>query len=161
MDYFKELFTSPCLLLGCIFYARLNSVYHPDLLFKKHIVLKNSRLSKILVSGVIMLDFNKSIKNEHREKMSVAGIILYIVIGISFIFWLICLFLGTEFLGSSDSFVVSILFLAFLIDLLNSFSVHPDKSIGKKLIYFIGTLLLLLIIALGFYVSVIEFIELL
>lgn len=93
--------------------------------------------------------------------MSVAGIILYIAIGISFIFWLICLFLGTEFLGSSDSFVVSILFLAFLIDLLNSFSVHPDRSKGKKLIYFIGTLLLLLIIALGFYFSVIEFIELL
>ncbi len=164
MDYIKDLFptyfTSPCLLLVCIFYTRLNSVYHPDLLFKKYVVLRNSTLSKILVSGLISLNF-KGQKNESREKISIVGIILYITTGISFVFYLICLYLGSEFLASSDSFVVSNLFIALLIDLLNSFPIRYGKVKYKKLICFVGTLICILIIALTFYVSVTKFIELL
>ena len=127
-DFFLKYLSAPCLLSFGLLYARLNSAYHPDFLFKKHIILKSNKLSKLLVSDRCMFGFKKHTKNENRDKMSVAGVILYVTSGIAFVFWLISLFLDPEILSKATTLSACNLFLAISIDTINSFPVKTHKK---------------------------------
>lgn len=81
------------LLLSGLFITRLNSAYHPDLIFKKHIVINNKKLQKLLIfqSDPTGNTKNKN-KAENRNRFLILGIVFYII-------WLLILLFSIIFLS--------------------------------------------------------------
>jgi hypothetical protein len=70
-----------------MFCCRTASVYSPDSKSQKYIVIKNTVIAKILISGGIGNDL--IVNPWDRNKMSVVGLILYIVILPAYLFYMV------------------------------------------------------------------------
>lgn len=68
----------PLLLLLLPIMARTNATYHPHLIFKKHITVKNNVLAKILIDQADPVGRSKNAK-ANRNKLTYAGIVFYIL----------------------------------------------------------------------------------
>lgn len=64
-------------LLGVLLGAYLNSCYHPQLLFKKFIVIKNTVLMKVLINPNDPVDNRCKNAKANRNKLTYAGLVGY------------------------------------------------------------------------------------
>lgn len=69
----------PILILFLILGARINSTYDEKLIFKKHLIIKNPILSKLLIDQSKVNSTAKNIK-ANRNKLTLVGLIFYILI---------------------------------------------------------------------------------
>lgn len=67
------------IILGSLIFARINSAYHPDLLVKKHIVLKSKKAQLFFISQSNPLDMKIDNRKEYRNKLTVLGLTFYIL----------------------------------------------------------------------------------
>lgn len=64
-----------------IFLSWMNTTYDDDLLFKKYIIIKNSKLASFLIKQIKISTVKNSrakSKKEHRNKLLLPGLIFYI-----------------------------------------------------------------------------------
>lgn len=132
MNYFA------CFFLLCIgiFYDRLNSISREDFFFTKYIVIKNPSLAKILVSGLIVIKRGKVQKNKHRERISVCGIILYIISTVLALILLLCYVLKSDFIEVITPIFAVNLFINITIDNINKLPYVVKEAKYKKLVKF-------------------------
>ena len=69
----------PILILLTVFFARCISTYDITLIFKKHIIIKNSNVAKILIDQSRVNSRAKLLK-ANRNKLTVSGLIFYTAI---------------------------------------------------------------------------------
>ena len=64
----------------CWFFAYMNSAYHPDLLFNKHIIVENKILQRLLISrsNPINVRWYKN-REEYQDKLLISGIVFYAI----------------------------------------------------------------------------------
>lgn len=75
----------PFLLFIIFIGARMNTTYHPHLLFKKYVIIKNQTLAKLLIGQSDPVNSRAKNAKSNRNKLSYAGIVFYI----SFLFLVI------------------------------------------------------------------------
>ena len=134
------------LFLVNLFYARLNTVYHPDFLCKKYIVIKNDKLAKILVSRTVLFSQKDIRQNEYRERMCLCGLFLYIIAIISGIFWAICVLSNDNFQENALSIIAVCVVTSGAFDTINKSPYSIKKSKHKKLRCFIYILFAIIIL---------------
>lgn len=76
----------PFFILFVFLMARANSAYHPHLLFRRYVVIRNQTLSKLLIDQADPVKIRRKNTKSNRNKLSYSGIIFY---GLSL---LLCLF---------------------------------------------------------------------
>lgn len=130
MDYFAPFF----LLLISLFYARLNSISREDFFFTKYIIIKNKTLAEILISGSILIKKGKVQKNEHRERISVCGIVLYAISIILTLILLLCYILKSDFIEFLKPISAVNLFLNIIIDTINRMPYIVNQAKHKKIV---------------------------
>ncbi len=69
--------------------TRLNTPYHPNLLLKKYIIIKNPKIQLLTISKINPEDFNTNIPKKNQNKLLYLGMIFYILWALVFIFTLI------------------------------------------------------------------------
>lgn len=79
------------LLVLALFAARLNSAYHPDLIFKKHLVIRRAALAKFFISSSNPCSYRMRNRKEYRNKLLVSGVVFYSL-------WVCVLFFSVFFL---------------------------------------------------------------
>lgn len=124
------------LLLIGLFYARLNSISREDFFFKKYIVIKNNFLSKVLVSGSILIKRGRVQKNKHRERISVCGIVLYSLSLILTFLLLMCYFLESNYIEVLKPIFAVNLFINIIIDTINRMPYILKEAKHKKAVKF-------------------------
>lgn len=67
------------LMVGCLIFARMNSAYHPDLLFKRYIRVKSTKLQKALILQTNPCDQKSVNRKQYRNKFLIAGIVSYLL----------------------------------------------------------------------------------
>ena len=143
-------------LLGCLLFARINSAYHPDLLIKKHIVIKRKGLARLLIMESDPRELKIDNKEKYRDKLLILGLICYVLWAVLVIFSVLFLVFGpvTEiepfefddgfFVSALNQAVVFMCTLAFLgfemafyfLNILCSPSVNENKFV-RVLWYFV------------------------
>jgi len=102
-----------------LYIGRLNSSYHPHLLYRKYIRINNDILKKILIDKSLPCGssiYRKNNKN-NLNKLSIIGLIYYIVAFLWFVFYLIYIkFYNDEFPIILASFLMLLGFLTYLIN---------------------------------------------
>ncbi len=81
------------LVIGALIFTRLNTVYHPKLLFKKHIIVNDDKLQIFLISRVNLEDFKTEAAKEHQNKLLYLGLIEYVIWTLILLFSVAMLFL--------------------------------------------------------------------
>ena len=66
------------LLTGLVL-ARLNTAYHPDLILKRHIEIKNEKIARLLICGNNPADAKVENAEENRNKILYLGIAFYLL----------------------------------------------------------------------------------
>ena len=93
--------------------ARLNSAYHPDLLFKRHILVRNEKVQKLFIGQSKPGDGTLKNRKEYRNNWSVLGLLFYFMWGFVFAFSILFLCFGPqtpmEALEFDDGFYISAL----------------------------------------------------
>ncbi len=79
------------ILVGGLLLARLNSAYHHEMLFKRHINIKNPRWQKLLIWQSDPRGGHNNNKKAYRGKMTILGISFYTA-------WLLVLIFSVAFL---------------------------------------------------------------
>jgi len=74
MSYF--IFLALIFLLS-LFPARVISAFHPDLTFNKYVLVRSRKLQLLFISQTSPIDLRSRSKKEHRNKMTVPGIVFY------------------------------------------------------------------------------------
>ena len=88
-------FSVVCYLLFLFFslvFVRMNTTYHPNLIFKKHIVIHRPTLAKLLVANFSPVDEKKDIESQYRNKLLLLGIVFYVLWLALFAFSVVMLF---------------------------------------------------------------------
>ena len=83
----------PLFLLLIFIMARTNSTYHPPLIFKRYIIIKNNVLSKILIDQADPASGRSKNAKANRNKLTYAGIVFYILFFALVSFSVVMLFL--------------------------------------------------------------------
>lgn len=84
------------LIIGALMLTRLNTVYHPKLLFKKYFTVNDRKLQKLLISKVNLENFETESPKEHHNKLLYLGLIEYIIWALILLFSIAMLFLVPE-----------------------------------------------------------------
>lgn len=92
----------PILYLIILFTARNNTAYHPKLLFRKCFEISNPTIARILIRQSDPLIYRGKNRPEYRNKITLIGIVLYIISVATIIFHIIIL--NTRFLGPAKSY---------------------------------------------------------
>lgn len=80
-------------LLLFLVFLRLNTAYHPRLMMKKHVVVQNPVLSRLLIADFNPEDSEKDVDPENQNKLLWLGLVFYILWIALLIFSLVMLFL--------------------------------------------------------------------
>ena len=75
--------------------ARLNSAYHHDMLFKRHISIKNNQWQKLFIWQSDPFGERKDNKKAYQNKMTLLGVVFYIGWFLTLVFSVIFLMWGT------------------------------------------------------------------
>ena len=67
----------PMFLFIVFLMARTNSTYHPHLLFKRYVIIKNKTVSKLLIGQSDPVDSHTKNAKANRNKLTYCGIIFY------------------------------------------------------------------------------------
>lgn len=59
--------------------ARMNSAYHPDLLFKRYIRVKSTKLQKAMILQTNPCDQKSVNRKQYRNKFLISGIVSYLL----------------------------------------------------------------------------------
>jgi hypothetical protein len=137
------------LLLG----TRANSTYHPHLLFKRHVIIKNKIVSKLLIDQSDPVNSRAKNAKANRNKLTYCGIIFYglflVLCCFSFIMTLLPEFPCESFVYESRliflygntlneklpiSFAFTLLFAEVAFHLINTRKYAVEKSPAKKFI---------------------------
>ena len=84
------------IMIGGIILSRLNSAYHHEMLFKRHITIKNKKLQKLFIWQSDPFGGSNDNKKAYRSKMTIHGICFYIVWALLFVFCIGFLIWGPE-----------------------------------------------------------------
>ena len=84
------------IMIGGIILSRLNSAYHHEMLFKRHINIKNSKLQKLLIWQSDPFGGHNDNEKAYRGKMTIHGICFYIAWTLVFVFCVGFLLWGPE-----------------------------------------------------------------
>ena len=84
------------IMIGGIILSRLNSAYHHEMLFKRHITIKNEKLQKLFIWQSDPFGGSNDNKKAYRGKMTILGLSFYIAWLCVLIFSVIFLILGPE-----------------------------------------------------------------
>lgn len=76
----------PLFLLIVFIMARANSTYHPHLLFKRYVIIKNKTVSKLLIGQADPVNSRAKNAKANRNKLTYCGILFY------GLFLLLCIF---------------------------------------------------------------------
>ena len=90
----------PILYLIIVFTARNNTAYHPKQLLRKYIEIKNPFIAKVLIRQSDPLLYRGKNRPEYRNRMTLIGLILYIICVLTIILHLVLLKIKT--LGPTD-----------------------------------------------------------
>ncbi len=71
------MYTFPLLLLLVFLMARANSTYHPHLLFKRYVIIKNEIVSKLLIDHSDPVNSRAKNAKANRNKLTYCGIVFY------------------------------------------------------------------------------------
>ena len=82
------------IMIGDIILSRLNSAYHHEMLFKRHINIRNSKLQKLLIWQSDPFGGHNDNQKAYRGKMTILGLSFYNVWLFVLIFSVIFLILG-------------------------------------------------------------------
>ena len=108
-----------------LFAGHLNSVYHPHLIYKKYIRIKNKFLQKILIDDMISLTGGIRKNNKgNLNKLSLIGLFYYII---AFL-WLIFYLVYSHYFDVTIPFLIAILLSWFGILV---FSINTSKIIKE------------------------------
>lgn len=83
----------PLLLVFVLVMARANSTYHPHLLFKRYIIIKNETIRKLLIGQHDLVNSRAKNTKSNRNKLTYSGIVFYVLFLVIFCFSLIMTFL--------------------------------------------------------------------
>jgi hypothetical protein len=67
----------PVSLLFALFFVRINATYHPHLIFKKYIIVRNQKLARALIGQSDPVTPKTKNAKANRNKLSYAGIVFY------------------------------------------------------------------------------------
>lgn len=84
------------IMIGGIIFSRLNSAYHHEMLFKRHINIKNVKLQKLLILQSDPFGNHNDNLKAYQGKMTIHGICFYIAWALLFIFCIGFLIFGPE-----------------------------------------------------------------
>lgn len=84
------------IMIGGIILSRLNSAYHHEMLFKRHINIKNSKLQKLLIWQSDPFGGHNDNKKAYQGKMTIHGICFYVAWALVFVFCIGFLICGPE-----------------------------------------------------------------
>ena len=84
------------IMIGGIILSRLNSAYHHEMLFKRRIIIKNTKLQKLLIWQSDPFGGHNDNKKAYRGKMTIHGICFYIAWALVFVFCIGFLIWGPE-----------------------------------------------------------------
>ncbi len=127
------LFMFPLILLLLFLSARINSAYHPKLIFKKYINLKNQKLAKLLIDPASPFSKANNAK-ANRNKMTIVGILCYSLLALLMIFTATMLWLIPEI--QTDSFELDSRFIYLAGNTLNEYLPYEFSLI--LLMFFAG-----------------------
>ena len=84
------------IMVGGYIVSRLNSPYHHDMLFKRHINIKSHKWQKLLIWQSDPFGGHNDNKKAYRGKMTILGLVLYILWFFLLAFSIIFLVFGAE-----------------------------------------------------------------
>ena len=79
----------PWLLFLVLLMARSNSTYHPHLLFKRYVIIKNKTVSKLLIGQSDPIRGYARNAKANRNKLTYSGIVFYLLSLLLSCFWVI------------------------------------------------------------------------
>lgn len=79
----------PWLLFLVLIMTRSNSTYHPHLLFKRYVIIKNKAVSKLLIGQSNPIRSYARNAKANRNKLTYAGIVFYLLALLLICFWVI------------------------------------------------------------------------
>lgn len=85
--------------LLCFLVARNNTMYHPHLLIKKHLTVKNKNIAKIFVCQRDMYNRRgggRLIPKANRNKMLIPGLVFYILTVVAFMFSIVMVLIPND-----------------------------------------------------------------
>ncbi len=126
----KQIFMSLFIVLLAVLFSRFNTMYHPELIFKRYITVKNKKLANLLIEN-INPDLSKN-KNDkaYTDRLLVPGVVFLSLTAIFSIGLLVCFVLKNEYQQFFLDIVLSVAFFALGF---NSFNISRYKiKIAKK-----------------------------
>lgn len=146
----------PLFLIIVFIMARNNSTYHPHLLFKRYVIIKNKTVSKLLIGQSDPVNSRTKNAKTNRNKLTYCGIIFYglflLLCGFSVVMTLLPDFPCESFVFDSRymflagdtlnqklplAFAFTLLFVETAVHFINTSKYAIEKTTAKKFIRFI------------------------
>jgi hypothetical protein len=144
----------PFSLLFAVFFARINAVYHPHLLFRKYVIVRNQKLARILIGQSDPVTPKVKNQKANRNKLTYAGIVFYglcvALLVICVVFWILpeipvknlpLVAASLSISGSTLNVILPgiltwiLLFTEFSFHILNTSKYAVEKTSAKKLLW--------------------------